>query len=89
MCPLVTTPESPRANRAAIRPALNADALALVTHLWSCATPVTRRQLVLRTGMDHQRLDDCLASLKSCGLLRTLNTVIESYVASGPPPTAA
>lgn len=50
--------------------------------IWAERTPLTRRQLRLKTGFSEEDISEGIAGLRAGGYVLALNTVIESYVAS-------
>jgi hypothetical protein len=62
---------------------LGPESVSLLTALWSCPKPATAGHLARLTGMDRSEVAAAVAELRTQGLVRTLNTVIESYVPSG------
>jgi DNA-binding MarR family transcriptional regulator len=70
-------------------PPLGTEQLRVLTALWLCEAPLTSRQLAQTTGICSADVKKALSELRARGLLRCLNTVIESYLASGFPDTIA
>jgi DNA-binding IclR family transcriptional regulator len=68
---------------------LGAEQLRVLTALRLCEAPLTARQLAQRTGICSADVKKALSELRARGLLRCLNTVIESYLASEFPDNVA
>jgi DNA-binding MarR family transcriptional regulator len=64
---------------------LTPECVSVLAALWSRSEPITARQLAMLAGISRTCVDEVLIELRACGLIRTLNTVIESYLASGAP----
>jgi DNA-binding MarR family transcriptional regulator len=70
-------------------PPLGTEQLRVLTALWLCEAPLTSRQLAQTTGICSADVKKALSELRARGLLRCLNTVIESYLASEFPDNVA
>ncbi len=55
----------------------------VLTALWAQSAPLTLQQLHRKTGVPAAELEGIVTRLCMCGAARRLNTVIESFSASG------
>jgi len=60
--------------------------IAVLEALWTEARPLTAGQLRRATGLPGPVVEAAVGSLRNAGMIRALNTLIESYVPSRPAP---